>query len=66
MHVLVRDATDVDCAQVLRDVAERPLFRDIRSRPNWARPDDAIHIILLCVVEKTVPPWTERGDLFPL
>ena len=66
VHVLIRDAADVDRAQVLRDVAECPLFREIRRRPDRARPHDTIHVVRLRVVEQSVPSRVERGDFLSL
>ena len=66
VHVLVRDATDVDVAEVLRDLGERPLLGDVTVRPDAPRPDDSVDIVCAGGVSEAVPLRVERGDLLAL
>ena len=65
MHVLVRDAADVDIAQVARCALERPVLRT-RILADGARPEDAVDVVRARGVGEAVALWAERGDLLAL
>jgi hypothetical protein len=66
MHVLVRDASYIHGTHVVRDVAQRPMLRIVRCFTDSLCPYDTIDVVLLGVVNKTIPLRVEGINVLAL